>query len=53
MKRRELLSGALSAAAMSMAPRAWALGDSARLDIAELDLGAGSLQRPDAWKQLL
>lgn len=31
----------------------WAFGDEALVDIAELDLGSGTLSRPNAWKRLL
>ncbi len=32
---------------------AWGFGEEALVDIAELDLGAGTLSRPNAWKRLL
>jgi hypothetical protein len=51
VSRRLVLKGL----ALSLgAPRlAYGFGDSSRVDIAELDLGTGSLFRPNAWKRLL
>jgi hypothetical protein len=50
-RRREVL-GAFAAACW--APRrAMGFGSTTRVDIAELDLGAGTLQRPNAWRRLL
>jgi hypothetical protein len=44
----------LAAGAGALWPRrARAFGDATLVDIAELDLGAGTLSRPNAWKQLL
>ena len=43
----------LSLAALGLAPDAAAFGDAALVDIAELDLGAGTSTRPNAWKRLL
>lgn len=49
--RRDLL---LAALAGSVVPaRALAFGPSTRIDVAELDLGKGTLQRPEAWQRLL
>jgi len=51
MNRREVLA-ALSAALV--APRvAGAFGEASMVDIAEIDLGSGTLTRPNAWKRLL
>jgi len=47
--RRELLA-ALGATAASPA---LAFGDATEVDVAELDLGDGTLSRPNAWKRLL
>lgn len=49
--RRRLLLTALASTAVG--PRAWAFGDTTEVDIAELDLGPGTLSRPNAWKRLL
>ncbi len=49
--RRELLIGA--AASTLLAPTAWGFGPATRVDIAELDLGPGTVSRPNAWKRLL
>lgn len=53
--RRELLGGlgALAAGAALAPVDALAFGAATRVDIAELDLGAGTLARPNAWKRLL
>lgn len=48
--RRAFLAGL---AASFAAPRALAFGDSSLLDIAELDLGKGTLSRPNGWRRLL
>jgi hypothetical protein len=48
--RRTVLIGASS---LVLAPRALAFGDATMVDICELDLGAGTLSRPNAWKRLL
>lgn len=50
MKRRTLI-GALLATGL---PRsAWGFGDDSRIDIAELDLGSGTVAAPSAWSALL
>jgi hypothetical protein len=50
-RRRDVLGAAVGAA---VAPRlSWGFGPTTRVDIAELDLGPGTLQRPNAWKRLL
>ena len=46
--RRAMLAGGVA-----FASRAWAFGDTTRVDLAELDLGPGTLSRPNAWKRLL
>jgi len=48
--RRTLLA---ALASLAVSPRALAFGDKALVDIAELDLGPGTLSRPNAWKRLL
>ncbi len=48
--RRQLLGGL---GAMCVAPSAAAFGESTRLDIGQLDLGRGTVSRPNAWKRLL
>lgn len=49
--RRQVL---LAAAATVAAPRiAWPFGVSALVDVAEIDLGPGTLSRPGAWSRLL
>lgn len=50
MRRRDVLAGA---GALLVAPRALAFGDPTRLDVCEIDLGGGTLSRPNAWKRLL
>lgn len=45
--------GVLAGAAGLVGSRALAFGESSRVDICELDLGAGTLSRPNAWKRLL
>lgn len=49
ISRRTLLGGAL------LAPwaRAWALGESSEVDVAEIQLSSGTLSRPEAWTRLL
>lgn len=49
--RREIL--AALAAALVVPRGARAFGDSSMVDIAEIDLGSGTLTRPNAWKRLL
>lgn len=48
--RRTVLACLASA---MVAPRALAFGEDTHVDIAEIDLGAGTLSRPNAWKRLL
>ena len=51
MRRRDVLA-ALSATALT--PRAGhAFGQATQVDLCELDLGPGTLSRPNAWKRLL
>lgn len=45
--------GLLSAAGALAASPAHAFGEAARVDVAELDLGRGTISRPNAWKRLL
>ncbi len=52
-RRAFLGAAAAGAAALLAARRAWALGDSSRLDVVELDLPGGTVARPDAWIRLL
>lgn len=49
--RRNVL-GALGAGVL-LPQVSWAFGDANRVDIGELDLGPGTLSRPNAWKRLL
>lgn len=49
MRRRDVLV----AAGALVGGRAFAFGETTRLGVAELDLGAGTLSRPAAWKRLL
>lgn len=54
LSRRTLLTGALATSAAAFAPvPAWAFGERSKVDIAELDLGRGTLSRPNAWTRLL
>lgn len=48
--RRQVLAGL--GAALAPTP-ALGFGEATKVDVAELDLGAGSLSRPGAWKRLL
>lgn len=48
--RRQLLAGAAALAAPSVAS---AFGSPTLLDVCEVDLGAGTTSRPNAWKRLL
>ena len=48
---RRAVLGALGACAV--APKARAFGEATKVDIAELDLGAGTLSRTNAWRRLL
>lgn len=50
LTRRRLLA---SAAALAAAPRAWALGQGSRLDVAEIMLPSNTASRPEAWRRLL
>jgi hypothetical protein len=50
MNRRQLLAGS---AALLAAPKARAFGDGTLVDVCEIDLGAGTLSRPNAWKRLV
>jgi hypothetical protein len=54
MNRRQLLQ-ALAAAtgALALPGPARAFGEASKVDIVELDLGAGTRSRPDAWTRLL
>ena len=49
--RRQVLWGALSLGIVSSS--AWGFGSSSKVDIAELDVGAGTVVRPNAWRRLL
>lgn len=51
MRRRELLG--LLAAGVVLPGTALGFGNSTRFDVAELDLGRGTVARPNAWKRLL
>src|SRR5690606_15309332 len=52
VNRRQLLGGGL--ASLLLVPRlAHAFGEASLVDVAELDLGAGTIRRPDAWRRLL
>ena len=51
MKRRSLLASGVAAALLPS--RALAFGDAATVDIAEIDLGPGTIARPGAWGRLL
>jgi len=51
MRRRDLLAAA--AAGTVLPRRALGFGESSRIDVCELDLGPGTLSRPNAWKRLL
>lgn len=46
--RRQLIAGALAAPSL-----AWAFGTATKVDVGELDLGRGTLRRPNAWRRLL
>lgn len=48
--RRQLLAASLT---MPLARRAWALGESSEVDIAEIQLERGTISRPEAWTRLL
>ena len=52
--RRSLLAGALAAApCLALGDLAQAFGGAALVDVAELDLGPGTLSRPNAWRRLI
>lgn len=52
MRRRDFLAGGVAGALL--APRvARGFGASSEVNIAELDLGEGTIARPDAWERLL
>ena len=51
MNRRQLL--AAMASGVMLPHRASGFGNSTLVDVAELNLGAGTLSRPSAWKRLL
>ncbi len=51
MRRRDLL--ALAAAAGLLPRRALGFGEATHVDVCEIDLGPGTLSRPNAWKRLL
>lgn len=53
--RRALLAGlsGVPLAGLVRSRAAWAFGETTQVDIAELDLGDGTLSRPNAWKRLL
>jgi hypothetical protein len=55
LSRRDLVASAVAAALAGVAlpGRGLAFGTNTRVDIAELDLGAGTSSRPDAWERLL
>ncbi len=53
MRRRDLLAGAAALGALTTSRRAAAFGAPTELDICEIDLGPGTLSRPNAWKRLL
>lgn len=49
-RRRDVL---LALSSLAVVPRAWSFGETTHVDVAELDLGSGTLSRPAAWKRLL
>jgi hypothetical protein len=49
ISRRAFLAGTAGLASVP----AWALGDASAVDVAEIQLGRGTLSRPEAWKRLL
>lgn len=51
LTRRQVMAAV--AAAWALPTRGWAFGETTRVGIAELDLGAGTVSRPTAWKRLL
>jgi hypothetical protein len=51
MRRRDVLR--LAAAAGLVPRRALGFGEASRVDVCELDVGSGSLTRPNAWSRLL
>lgn len=52
-RRAFLAAGAGLAAGLALPRPAWALGEPSELDIAEIQLGSGTLSRPEAWQRLL
>lgn len=52
-RRRLLAAGAALAGGALLPGRARALGEGSPLDIAEIQLAAGTTSRPEAWKRLL
>jgi len=52
-RRRLLEFAALGVGGLAFPRLSWALGESAKLDVAELKLASGTLQRPRAWERLL
>ncbi len=53
LTRRDFLVGTAGGVALASSPYAFAFGESSKVDIAELDLGRGTVSRPNAWKRLL
>ena len=52
LTRRQLLAGLGALTGTAPLP-AWAFGDTTEVDVAELDLGPGTLSRPNGWKRML
>lgn len=52
-RRRALKAFASGAACTGLPGVASAFGDTGQVDIGELDLGPGTIQRPNAWRRLL
>ncbi len=53
MRRRSFLAGLAGMAGSGLVRPAWALGSAGRVDVAEIQLGSGTISRPEAWKRLL
>ena len=54
MRRREVMAGLAATLGAAVTPRAArGFGRPTQVDLCELDLGAGTLSRPNAWKRLL
>jgi hypothetical protein len=53
MNRRDLLKGAAATALCGFTRPAWAFGPQSRVGIAEIDLGPGTIARPNAWERLV